>query len=98
MSDPDHIPAAHRGSYVPSEKYERVTLAQIAREIGRTRKQTAKLLDRLAFVGTIPEKGPDGVITYPAEAVNAVKGLLGQPHRDPDHHNDWLSQYLKETR
>lgn len=98
MSGPDHVPDAHRGRYVPSQRYERVTLAQVAREVGRTRKQTAKLLTRLSFVGTTPEKGSDGIITYPAEAINAVKALLDKPHRDLDHTNDWLSQYMKESQ
>ena len=87
---------AHR-RYRPPDEHRYVSLAQIAKEIGRTEHQTAKLLTKVGFIGLKPQKGlPGRTYSYPASALEVLKALLGIPHRHigPD---DWLSNYLGGT-
>ena len=74
------------------EEHRRVSLPQIAREIDRTPKQTAKLLAKVGFVPFAPER-EGRVTTYDAEALEVLKAMLDIPHRTagPD---DWLGDYL----
>ena len=78
------------------EDYQRVGLSQIAAEIGRTRRQTKRLLDSLAFIGATPRIG-DKELTYPASAVEVVKALIDVPHRQLPGEVSWLDTYLGET-
>jgi hypothetical protein len=89
---------------VPAKRYpgvdshRRVTLQQIAGEIDRTPKQTAKLLDKTGFIGLKPRRGAPGrSITYDARALEVLKGLLGLNHRHvSDKADDWLSNWIGE--
>lgn len=71
-----------------------MSLDQIAHEIGRTPKQTKKLLDKLGWIGVKPKRGAYGRrLSYPAEGLETLKALLGQPHRQIAP-SDWLTDFL----
>lgn len=83
--------------YRHPEEFRRVNLSQIAREVGRTRTQTRKLLERVApYVDLHPHirnrKRED--ITYDAAAVEIVKAMIGLPHRTIPGANDWLTRFM----
>jgi hypothetical protein len=71
-----------------------MTLTAIAIEIGRTRVQTRKLLNKADAIGIKVYCKP-GQELYNSQAVEAVKALIGQPHRKVSTTtNDWLSEHV----
>jgi hypothetical protein len=86
-----------RSRHATSDQYRRVTVAEIAREINRTPRQTRKLLDSLAPYGIRPRirSNRNLPITYDAVAIDVVKALIGVPHRPVG--MSWLDTYLGET-
>lgn len=81
--------------YAPRRDFSRLTLAQVAIEIGRTRKQTAKLLRKCGFIG-FDEGQPTGRgPTYDAMSIETLKAYMGLPHRKTtSSQSDWLSDYI----
>jgi hypothetical protein len=87
-------------SYPPTESFRRMTLAHIAREIGRTPHQTQKLLHKAGFLGLHPTRliGTKVPLTYPSSSVEVLKAMIAVPARDvPDPESDWLSAYEGDT-
>lgn len=66
-----------------------MSLAQIAREIDRTPKQTKKLLRKVRYIGLKGDR-------YDASALEVLKALLNIPHRHIGT-DDWLTNYLGGT-
>lgn len=90
--------------YAKPDFFEYVTLATISTEIGRTRRQTEKLLDKLGYIGLgilishvrIGSKSPRPKL-YDARAIEAIKALLKQPHRKTGTSaDDWLSDFIND--
>lgn len=91
-SDP---PPQKISRYAKPEFFQTVSLATIATEIGRTPKQTIKLLNKLSFIGLRYKGCAPGIAMYDARAIEAVKALLKQPHRKTGTSaDDWLSDYV----
>lgn len=82
------------------EDFERVGLSQFAREIGRSPKQTKRLLSKLGFVGLDRNirTSKQAEITYSREAVETVKEMLGIPSRQIPGEGNWLDDYLQGER
>ena len=86
-------PRRHRSP----EEFERVNVSQIAREIGRTRSETNKLLRKAESLGLLRSRirsSKRDEITYDAVAVDVLKTLIGVPSRPAPQPGDWLSTYL----
>jgi len=78
------------GYYPPGHDFSRVTLTQVAREIGRSPHRTKKLLNKLGFIGF----GQEGT-TYDAHSIEVLKAFMRQPHRHTNQgQTDWLSDYI----
>lgn len=89
-------PARYRGP----ESFERVNLSQIAREIGRSRHDTAKLLQKAERLGLLRPRvrsSKRSEITYDAVAIDVLKTMIGVPSRPAPQPGDWLSTYLGDT-
>lgn len=74
-----------------------MNVSQIAREIGCTRAQTAKLLrkgERLGLLRPLIRSSRREEITYDAVAIDVLKTLIGVPSRPAPQERDWLSTYL----
>lgn len=72
-----------------------MTLRQIAGELGTTTAKAQKIVTRFAYLGFTPRRSASGTTTYPATALDLLKGMRGQPHRlPPEPGQDWLSSYL----
>jgi len=72
-----------------------MSLDQIAREVGRTRWQTFKLLNKLGWIGIKTKRGSAGrTLVYDAHSVEVIKGLLKQSHRPVGLSDNWLTNYL----
>lgn len=86
-----------RGRQATSDQYRRVCLAEIAREIGRSKKATKHLLGDLAQYGIHPRIRSNRNLpqTWDARAVDVVKALIDVPHRPVG--TSWLDTYLGET-
>lgn len=84
-----------RSRYAAPSRFTCVTLVQISAEIGRTQHQTVKLLHKLDFM-PLQQRwyGTSTRPVYDARAIEAVKGLLRQPHRKlGTSTDDWLAKY-----
>lgn len=83
--------------YATSDEFRWVSVAEIAREIGRTHRQTKKLLDSLEPYGIKPRirANRNLPMQYDAKAIDVVKALIGVPHRPVG--TSWLDDYLGET-
>jgi hypothetical protein len=82
--------------YSPAEDHLWVSISQFAKEIDRTPRQAEKVLTRLGFVVVKTRKGSrTRSVVYDSHALEVLKGLLSVPHREIEHDNDWLAQFIK---
>ena len=86
-----------RGRRATSDQYRRVCLAEIAREIGRSKNDTRHLLNEMTQYGIHPRirSNRSLPITWDARAVDVIKALIDVPHRSVG--TSWLDTYLGET-
>lgn len=79
----------------PTERdLQRLTLKQVAASIGRSERETKKLIEqKLGFLPSTHRR--DG--RYDRRLVTVLHQLLGQPaERTPSASADWLSQYQSQ--
>lgn len=82
--------------YKRSESFRVMTLREVAKDIGRSEAQTKRLMTDLNFIGVNARRKEGNVIVYSAKAVEVIKGLMRQPHRDVSSPNDWLDDYVNK--
>lgn len=83
--------------YRRTPELSRVTVQQIATEVGLRKSKVLHLLRRNArWLHADRQEGPPGLpVTYDASVIEKLRGLLGQQYRQqrpPE--SDWLSDYL----
>jgi hypothetical protein len=82
--------------YKPVDEHRWISLAQFARELGRTPHQTLKALNKAGYVGMKTKRGRyTRTVVYDASKVEVIKGLYNVPHRTVmDDVDDWLSRHV----
>lgn len=84
-----------------SRPVSRVTVPEIARELGDTETHVRHLLARHGWWlkdGFVRGRGQGSPATYDATVIEKLRGLLGQPARQLEEpESDWLSAYLGGT-
>lgn len=77
----------------PTEReLHRLTLKQVAASIGRSERETKKLLAKLGFLPSAHRR--DG--KYDRRLLTALRPMLGQPVESTPAEADWLTQYLSQ--
>ena len=71
-----------------------MSVPEIAAEIDRTPRQTAKLLKKHSYLVPRPTKRRQATV-YPASSVEVLKAVLAIPHRPvPTSEGDWLTEWI----
>lgn len=86
-----------RKAHALPETFRLVSLAEIAREIDRSPKETRRLLHQLRGFGVFPRlrhKKQGRPVLYNARVIEQVKALVDVPHRHIGHGPGWLDAYL----
>ena len=83
-----------RRAYAPVEHQRLLTVSEIAAEIGRSPARTRKLLAKHHYLRLRPRR-LHGAVVYEAQAVERLKAMLDQPHREVcAAGTDWLTSHL----